>query len=568
MVRIWGFATAVAALGVFGLSVGQEQTYTNPAIPGWHSDPSCVQVDGTYLCVTSTFIAFPGLPIYASKDLVNWRHASNVWNRDSQMAGISWETEGQQEGMFAATLRYREGTYYVICEYLGPRGLYGVLFKSTDPFSSDSWSDPVTFSPSYIDPDLFWDDDGTVWMAIAGNTIRTIDLDTGDLGEEHPIWEGTGGASPEGPHIYKRDDGYYYLLIAEGGTFGNHAVTMARSTNITGPYEPYENNPVLTNRDTDQYFQYIGHADLFQDPDGNWWGLCLGVRISAMDSIPMGRESMMFNVTWNEGEYPEMQPIRGRMPGDLLPEQNLDVRGEGPFVEDDDEFEFRSDSSVPAHFLYWRIPRNDSFSMTDQGLRINPTRNNLTGIPLSTDEIELSGQRGLAFIGRRQTHTLFDFNVDVSFAPEQVNQETGVSVFRTQVDHIDLGIVRKESGLHFRFRAVGPTDLPEPQEVPVPEEWQDGPFQLRVAARNESHYELSAARPDAPGEGILVGTAAAEIVSGGNGTFVGSLVGAYATCNGEGSGVTCPDGGAAVISKWVYRGISQQIDHDTFTPEM
>ncbi|KAL5337439.1 glycosyl hydrolase [Aspergillus crustosus] len=556
---------ATVALSLLRLSVAQSNTFVNPVIPGWHSDPSCIQIDGTYLCVTSTFIAFPGLPVYASKDLINWKLASHVWNRQDQLPDMSWDTPGQQDGMYAATIRYRDGIYYVICEYLGTsQGLHGVLFKSTDPFSDEGWSDPVTFQPGNIDPDLFWDDDGSVWVATAGISLRTIDLETGQLGEDNMVWGGTGGVAPEGPHIYKKD-GWYYLMIAEGGTNYYHSITIARSQNILGPYESYEQNPILTNRGTGEYFEFIGHGDLFQDPSGNWWGACLGVRLGEQNSMPMGRETFLFNATWNEGQWPMLQPVRGRMPGDSLPTQDLNVDGKGPFVTDDDNYTFQPGSAIPPHFLYWRTPRDGGFSVTLNGLEIVPTRNNLTGIPGSAEQIELSGQRGLAFIGRRQTHTLFNFYIDVSFDPQADNQEAGVTIFRTQLDHIDLGILRRNSEMLLRFKAEGSTSLPQLQEIPVPDGWEDGNIRLQIAAKNATHFEFSAIAGDFSSE-VYMGTAAAAIVSGGAGEFVGSLLGAYATCNGEGSGEACPDGGNTYVVNWVYEGISQQIDHDEFYP--
>lgn len=555
----------------------QQQSYTNPTIPGWHSDPSCTQVDGLFYCVTSTFISFPGLPVYASKDLINWRLASHVWNRESQLPGVSWATQGQQDGMYAATMRYHEGEFFVICEYLGVtgKGTIGVLFRSSDPFNNSAWSDPVTFEPSAIDPDLFWDDDGTVYMATHGILLQELDIRTGAVTEPISIWNGTGGVWPEGPHIYKRD-GWYYLMIAEGGTGPNHSITIARSRSIDGPYEGYEKNPILTNRGTDQYFQNIGHGDLFQDVDGNWWGQCLGVRSGPSGSVyPMGRETSLFNVTWEEGEWPELQPVRGRMHTSLLPPADRHVPGDGPFNADPDDFDFTQEEAcdIPAHFVYWRVPRNDSFSVTSDGLEITPTRNNLTGHPLSTTEIELTGQRGLAFIGRRQTHTLFSFHVDVSFQPREYGQEAGVTVFLTQVDHIDLGLVRlsSEDGgaagseLGFRFRADS-DDVPAPNIVPVPQGWENGDIRLQIDTANATHYHLSAMPAHGQCNSLRIGTASADIVTGGNGSFVGSLLGAYATCNGGGSGVDCPDGGVARIKRWVYEGIAQQISASELVP--
>jgi beta-xylosidase len=153
--------------------------------------------------------------------------------------------------------------------------VFGVVSKSTDPFDTDARSDPVHFETSWrLDPDLFWDDDGTLYVATSGILLRTLDLNTGEVGESVSIWNGTGGESPEGPHIYKKD-GWYNLMIADDSMGLNRSVTIARSENITSPYESYNQNPILTNRGTDEYFQTVGHADLFQDPNGNWWGMCL-----------------------------------------------------------------------------------------------------------------------------------------------------------------------------------------------------------------------------------------------------------------------------------------------------
>ena len=268
-------------------------TYYNPILPGWNSDPSCTQVNGTFFCATSTFNAFPGLPIYASNDLIDWKLISHAWNRESQLPGIGEVTTIQQGGMFAPTLRYHDGEFYIICAYLAPASeliTVGTLFKTADPFTNQAWSDPVIFNISGIDPDLFWDDDGTTYMANAGVNLREINTETGATTEPIRIWNGTGGSSPEGPHIYKKND-WYYLMIAEGGTELNHMETIARARNITGPYEAYENNPILSNANTTQYFQTVGHADLFQDGNGKWWGVALSTRSGPEWEIyPMGRE--------------------------------------------------------------------------------------------------------------------------------------------------------------------------------------------------------------------------------------------------------------------------------------
>lgn len=124
---------------------------------------------------------------------------------------------------------------------------------------------------------MFWDDDGTTYLSSAGILLQEIDLATGNVSEPVSIWNGTGLPYPEGPHIYKKD-GWYYLLIAEGGTELGHRAAVARSRNIKGPYESDPAGPFLTNNDTGEYFQTVGHADLFQDDRGKWWGMALATR--------------------------------------------------------------------------------------------------------------------------------------------------------------------------------------------------------------------------------------------------------------------------------------------------
>ncbi|KAL0765352.1 hypothetical protein CaCOL14_012101 [Colletotrichum acutatum] len=543
-------------------------TYLNPVLSGWHSDPSCVQVNGTFFCATSSFLTFPGIPIYASKDLINWSLISHVWSRESQLPGVSWNTTAAQGGLYAPTIRYHIGEFYVSSVYIVSTvdiEVFGAVFKSADPFDIDGWSDPVRFETSWrIDPDLFWDDDDTLYVATSGILLQTLDLGTGDVGDSVSIWNGTGGESPEGPHIYKKD-GWYYLLIAEGGTGLRHSVTISRSANITGPYMPYDQNPILTNRDTDAYFQTVGHADLFQDAEDNWWGMCLTTRSGPEYEIyPMGREAALFPVSWGKGKWPVLDPVRGVMGGWKLPATLSNVFDGGVRNTDPDIHHFSAGSEVPLNFIYPRVPPS-TVVMTDRGMQIIPTRSNLTGT--WDAEVELTGQHGIGFIGREQADTIFEFSMDITFSPQAAQEEAGVSVFLTQYDHIDLGIVlhgdvnrtcNEHSYMYFRFGTQSTVHGSTSRTIPVPGSWTTQPIRLEIISNNTT-YTLSAKLAADPDNSILIGTAAASIVSGGSGSFVGSLVGGFATCNGAGTGDKCPHDNIAFVHDWKYYGLEQQI---------
>ena len=529
-------------LPAMALSITKNSTYTNPILPGWHSDPSCIFVaeeDNTFFCATSSFLTFPGMPIYTSKDLVNWRLASHVFSRPSQVPQIG-NTTAQDGGLWATTIRYHDGKFYAIVSYtpLSPWSVTGFIFTTTDPYDDNEWSDPLVFPLGDIDPNLFWDDDGTTYIQFSGIHQQTIDLTTGVLGNASIIWTGFTEYIPEGPRMYKKD-GYYYLVIAEGGTELGHHEAIARSKNIWGPYESYSGNPILTATNTTNYFQTVGHADLFQDASGNWWCSALATRSGpAWENYPMGRETVLVPATWKEGEWPVLQPVRGRMSGWSLPPQTRAIRGSGPFVEDPDIIDFPPGSAIPTHFLYWRFPPKDAFAVSPQGhpntLRLRPTQSNLTSsAPLSTIS-------ELSLIMRVQTDTLFSFSVDVvSFEPKLEEEEVGVTAFLTQTQHLDLGIVLLPTSdssskgsvklvPHLRFRVTNVPDLTGnfngtvPTVIKaLPENWLNAPIRLQIAAINETHYTLSAASSTASWESELMGIAPATILSGGDGRFTG-----------------------------------------------
>ncbi|KAL5042753.1 hypothetical protein BDW71DRAFT_216722 [Aspergillus fruticulosus] len=552
-----------AAANVFG-----NRTFTNPIFPGWHSDPSCVYVaeQETFFCVTSTFIAFPGLPLYASKDLVHWELASNIFNRPSQIPDLA-DTENQQGGIYAPTLRYRDGTFYLIVSFLG-LDVKGLVFTSDNPYDDSSWSEPLVFPVHGIDPDIFWDEeeDGQAYVTSADNNRiqhYTLDLSTGEIGPVTYLWNGTGGAYPEGPHMFQRD-GYYYLLIAEGGTETNHSATMARSKNRTGPWEPCPYNPVLTNRNTTQYFQTVGHADLFQDGEGHWWGVALSTRSGPeWVNYPMGRETVLTSGTWEEGGWPVLEPVRGSMKAPLPPKREV----KNP-INRPERLTFAPGSRIPEHLMYWRFPEESSYVVSPRDrphtLRLTPSAYGPSYNPASvTDPI--------TFIARRQTDTLFSFSVDLDFSLSSPGVEAGISLFLTQEQHVDLSIIdiarstsRPTRG--FQLTTYGRGNYNGPLSnitMEVPRQWSDQKVTLSVEAVDNTTYEFSASLASRPKKTVHVGSADARVLSGDTGRFTGTLLGIYASRSGhQGSNGT----DFAYFSNWRYEGLGQKIDYDVIVP--
>lgn len=341
--------------------------------------------------------------------------------------------------------------------------------------------------------------------------MAEANLDTGEVGEFRVIWNGTGGLAPEGPHIYHKD-GWYYLLVAEGGTGLEHMVTMARSENIAGPYTANPTNPVLTNANTTSYFQTVGHADLFQDPSGNWWSVALSTRSGpGYLYYPMGRETVLTSVTWDEGKFPVWTPISGEMSGWPMPAVDKDIGGSGPFITEGDDIDFAPGSTLPTHFTYWRYPNPESFTVSAEGhpntLRLKPSTLNLTAL-----NGNYAGPDGQTFVGRRQQNTLFTYSVNLDYAPSVLEEESGVTIFLTQNHHLDMGIVMLPAsastttfpGINLtepsnaaqlipqvRFRGISYIPVPETIIAPVPTAWVGKSLSLEIKAANMTHYSFS-----------------------------------------------------------------------------
>lgn len=288
----------------------------NPMIPGFHPDPSVVHVGDDYYLATSSCEYLPGIPIHHSRDLVSWELIGHVATRPGQLQMEGVPTAG---GAWAPTIRWRDRRFWVAVTDAMGRGT--LLFTASDP--AGRWSEGIPVERvDGIDPDLAWDGD-TCYLTYSGLVpsganagphprIQQVGVDP-DRGRalEAPrsLWSGTGLMSPEAPHLY-RIGGWWYLMIAEGGTERGHAISIARSTSPTGPFTGCPGNPVLSARSTDRSVQNTGHGDLVQAPDGSWIVVLLGMRARGLTRAfsPLGREIFATTVEWVDG-WPVMAPV-------------------------------------------------------------------------------------------------------------------------------------------------------------------------------------------------------------------------------------------------------------------
>lgn len=308
-------------------------TYRNPVIAGFHPDPSALRVGDDYYLVNSSFAYFPGVPIFHSKDLIHWEQIGNVLTRKSQLPlaqASSWL------GIYAPTIRYHNGTYYMITTNVGNGGNF--LVTASNP--KGPWSEPVWLEQQGIDPSLYFEGDKCYMVSNPDNTIMLCEIDplTGkQLTPGRALWRGTGGRYPEGPHIYKIGD-WYYLLISEGGTELAHKLTIARSRQIEGPYESNPNNPIMTNcnmKGQGMQIQGTGHGDLLQDQNGQWWMVFLAYRNFGGSYHHLGRETYLAPVTW-KNEWPivnDGNPIDTLMAANVLPQYSFQKKPTRTFFE-------------------------------------------------------------------------------------------------------------------------------------------------------------------------------------------------------------------------------------------
>jgi alpha-N-arabinofuranosidase len=339
--------------------------YVNPVVRGFYPDPSVCYANGKYYMVNSTFQYFPGVSLLESEDLVHWKQIGNVLTRKSQ---VYLEKINSSGGVFAPTIRYNDGHFYMVTTNDTTRENF---YVTTDDIHGE-WSDPVKVDQGGIDPSLLFidgrayfvsngeDDDG-----IGGVTQCEIDIKTGKkLSPSRNIWKGNGGRFLESPHVYKIGD-WFYLMAAEGGTEYGHMITISRSKDIFGPYENCPHNPILTNRNKAPFIiQGVGHGDLIEGPDGNYYILCLGFRQMGiwMAYHQLGREVFLVPVRFDENGW----PVVGN-DGTMDESYEVPIKGEGNERNVAEEIS-RSGLDIFSNpeWLYMRHPHMENYKKASQ----------------------------------------------------------------------------------------------------------------------------------------------------------------------------------------------------------
>ena len=427
-------------------------SFRNPILAGFYPDPSVCRVGDDYYLVNSTFAYFPGIPIFRSRDLVNWTQLGHVIDRPAQ---LDYSKAGVTRGLFAPTINYHDGTFYVLCTMIDGGGNFLVTAK--DP--AGPWSDPIWLKFDGIDPSLCFADDGRAWLVNNGNPpdnqplysghraiwIQEFDLAAKKLTGPRSIIV-NGGADLakkpvwiEGPHLFQHG-GWYFLCCAEGGTSDQHSQVVLRSKSPTGPFVPWEKNPILTQRDLDGTapgaVTCTGHAELVAGPDGQWWSVFLGCRPFAGKYWTTGRETFLLPVTWTDDGWPRILPPGERVPFVAVAPKIKTPAPAAP-VPLTGNFTWRDDFSAKALSPLWimlRQPRETWWSLDAGSLRLTPRTESLYG------------KGNPSFFARRLQHARFDATTSLT-APADPNVAAGLVVFQNETHYYFLGVRRTADGL-------------------------------------------------------------------------------------------------------------------------
>lgn len=421
-------------------------TIHNPILAGFNPDPSICRVGEDYYIATSTFEWYPGVQIHHSRDLANWRLVTRPLTRAAQL-----DMRGNPDscGIWAPCLSYADGQFWLI--YTDMKRYEGNFkdghnYLVTAPTIEGPWSDPVYLNSSGFDPSLFHDDDGRKWLVnlqwdyrqreggdrFGGILLQEYDTEWRRLvGPIHNIFAGTEMKLTEGPHLYRRD-GWYHLLVAEGGTGYGHAVSMARSRHLSGPYAVHPDNPVLTTRqDPDNPLQRAGHADLVETPEGETYLVHLcgrplpGTRLS-----PLGRETAIQRAVWDNDGWLRLAA------GGKTPTLEVSMPGTDQRAPDTEETHEFASETLPANFQWLRTPEPERlFSLSER-----PGFLRLYGRESVGSWFEQ------ALVARRQDNWYCSAETVLEFEPDDLQQFAGLIAYYNRFKFHYLAVTRGDGG--------------------------------------------------------------------------------------------------------------------------
>lgn len=477
-----------------GLPKPGPSEYANPILQGFYPDPSILRVGRDYYLVNSTFAWFPGMPVFHSRDLVHWTQVGNAIDRPAQL-DLSKTNSGL--GLYAPDISFHGGKFYILNTCVACGGNFVITASRPE----GPWSDPVWLPDvDGIDSSLFFDDDGTAWIVHNGpppekpkyaghtaiwlqqfdsKTLKTFGkpellIDQGTHPERNPIWI-------EGPHVFKKD-GLYYLIAAEGGTAEQHSEVVFRSDKVTGPYQPLESNPILTQRDLPDDrpdpITSTGHAKFVDTPNGEWWAVFLGVRpYDAAGDFNTGRETFMMRVRWENG-WPRITEPGQRVPwvaaAPNLPRQ---ARTAVPLNGDFKIREEFNSSKLPLYWMQLRNPDSKWWRIRNGALEVDPR------------PVELGAGGNPSLLARRQQHLNSTASTQVRFRPSSDDSEAGLVAMQND-DHwyfISVGSDRGKAIVRVYRRAGGAASMLASELLGVA---PGSPVQLRISA-HRSTYDFS-----------------------------------------------------------------------------
>jgi xylan 1,4-beta-xylosidase len=460
----------------------------NPILKGFNPDPSIVRVGDDYYIATSTFEWFPGVQIHHSRDLANWRLLTRPLHRASQ---LDMRGDPDSCGVWAPCLTHRDGLFWLIytdVKRYGRTTVGGAAGASlrdfhnylvTCPTIDGEWSDPVYLNSSGFDPSLFHDDDGRKYLVnqlwdhrpgrgrFAGIVLQEYSHSQRKLiGERTNIFKGTPIGLTEAPHLYKRN-GYYYLITAEGGTGWGHAVTMARSRSLTGPYELHPDKYIITARDRPHApLQRAGHADLVDTPAGDTYAVYLcGRPLPNRGRCVLGRETAIQKMAWGEDNW--LRTIDGSGNPEIATPSPASTPPPVAVARAREDFD---DAQLPIDFQWLRSPfPRELFSLTAR-----------------PGFLRLYGQESIgslfrqSLVARRQQAHCYGASTSMEFAPAHFQQAAGLVCYYNSSKFHYLFVSRDEEiGRHLRVMTCTP-DSPQSDAFTAPVLIPDGRIDLRV----------------------------------------------------------------------------------------